>query len=159
MARRSAVAVALWVTIFAGLAGCGDDGPEMAVVRGTVRYDGQPLAQARIVFSPDSGDRVASATTNDEGEYKLGTFVPADGAIVGRYRVTITARGPRKTPAGRLPPGLRAADIPPGGLPGLPTVPGDPLIPAKYFDAGTSGLEAEVRSGTTNVFDFALAKE
>lgn len=135
--------------------GCGESGPEMARVRGTVMHRGKPLPNATVVFSPVDGERVASAVTDDEGRYELATIVPGDGALVGRHKVTITARGPRKIAPGALPPGLAGTKVDPAGLPGVPTVPGDPLIPERYFDASTSGLEREVASGT-NEFDFTI---
>ena len=53
-------------------------------------------ANATVAFAPESGQRVASRMTDDEGRYQLGTFSVNDGAILGAYRVTIIARGERR---------------------------------------------------------------
>lgn len=142
---RWAEAAALLTAIV--LAGCGrTDGPQVEPVSGTVYYGGEPLAEAIVVFSPVSGERKASATTDDEGRFELSTFGNGDGAIVGEHVVTIVKRGPRK-----LPP----VGTPGRGMPGGPSAPGDPLIPEKYFSPDTSGLTAEVTAGGNNL-DFHL---
>jgi hypothetical protein len=109
-----------------------------------VSYQGQPLANAQVLFSPADGGLVASGTTDAAGRYRLGTFETTDGALIGKHRVAIVARGPGK-------PEADAGT----GLPGGALLPGDPLIPEKYFSAETSGLEKEVVAGG-NTFDFSL---
>lgn len=133
------------------LTGCGSkpEGPQLAAVSGTVKYEGKLLENAQVVFLPDAaGAPPASGTTDKNGRYQLMTRIPGDGAIVGKYRVTITARGPDKP----LPAGQTTT-----GLPGSNTAPGDPLIPEKYFLPDTSGLAREVKSGS-NTLDFELSK-
>jgi hypothetical protein len=130
--------------------GCGSksEGPEFAGVSGTVKYQGQPLENAQVVFIPDTaGAPPASGATDKNGYYRLMTRAPGDGAVVGKYRVTVAARGPDKI----LPEGQTAT-----GLLGN-TEPGDPLIPQKYFLPDTSGLTGEVKSGR-NTIDFELSK-
>jgi hypothetical protein len=128
------------------LLGCADAARELAPVVGRVTYEGKPLANADVVFAPENGDRVASGRTDQEGHYRLGTLVAGDGAIVGSHRVTISARGPDKPG----PPGFVGS-----GLPGGDKVPGEPLIPEKYFSPETSGISRDVQLGN-NEFDFDL---
>jgi len=132
------------------LVGCGQKGPKMAKVVGTVTVNGEPVAKANVVFAPESGQRVASGGTDDEGNFELGTFAIDDGAIVGKHRVTIIARGPL-----RLPP----EGTPGRGMPGGPTFPGLPLIAERYFDAGTSDLTADVEDRRVNEINFDLEAE
>lgn len=134
--------------VFVLLAGCGSHGPQMAEVAGTVTIDGEPLAKAILAFAPESGERVASGLTDEEGRYRLSTFSIEDGAIVGKHQVTVTARGPHR-PAR-------------SGLPGTgsslgPKLPGIALIPERYFDQNTSGLTAVVEYRKTNEFNFSLS--
>jgi hypothetical protein len=118
-------------------------------VSGVVKYQGQPLENAQVVFIPDTASAPpASGATDKNGRYHLMTHVPGDGAIVGKYRVMVTARGPDKI----LPEGQSVS-----GLPGGNTEPGDPLIPQKYFLPDTSGLTADVKSGR-NPINFELTK-
>jgi hypothetical protein len=87
-------------------AGCsGSDRPEVAPVRGQVTYQGQPVAGAMVSFLCQGAPRLATATTDESGNYALTTFEPNDGAIIGSHVVTV-----KKDPAGldALPPGVSA---------------------------------------------------
>ncbi len=120
---------------------------ELAYVNGTVTFNGKALSQAQVLFIPEEpGKMSAHGVTDEAGQFQLGTRLPGDGAVIGRHRVAITARGPDKV----LPPDQLAT-----GLPGSNTAPGEPLIPPHYFSPGTSGLTAEVTGGR-NAIDFAL---
>lgn len=149
--RRPAYPILFVLCVFVWfcLAGCGakQNGPVLAATRGSVVYRGQPLVGAQVVFASESGTRASFSTTDTYGRFRLGTFRPGDGAVVGKQSVTIVAEGPRRPP----PPGTLGA-----GMPGGPSLPGLPLIPQKYFHPKTSGLNADVRAGTENVFDIVL---
>lgn len=72
--------------------GCGTDGPEIATVEGTVTMDGQPLANASVIFSPENG-RPAAARTDESGHFELKFSGGREGAIPGKHTVQIrTAR-------------------------------------------------------------------
>jgi hypothetical protein len=59
-------------------------------VEGVVYYDGQPLAEATVNFTPNNPDlRSAIGITNEEGKFTLMTLNPKDGAAPGEYIVTI----------------------------------------------------------------------
>lgn len=82
------------VAVLAGLvftAGCwgGTDGPVRYPVSGGVTYDGQPVLDGEIVFTPDVGNSgPATIAIIRESKYA----VPVDRGIVGgKYVVTITA--------------------------------------------------------------------
>lgn len=130
------------------LGGCGaNDGTQPIRAGGVVTYQGKPLPNAEVVFAPEDQGRVANATTDSEGRFSLGTYRPGDGALPGKHRVTIIAREPAKQP----PPGSPAALMPEDYA-----IPGDPLIPAKYFSPATSGLSAVVATSGSNDFEFRL---
>jgi hypothetical protein len=141
-ARRAATAAV--VALVAPLcllvtAGCGESGPEMARVRGKVTYTGQPVPKGTITFQAATpGGRNATGAIVEDGSYELQTENPGDGAIVGEYRVAITARDdaildyiPKKAP------------------------PPKRLTPEKYEDPASSGLTATVKSGSNSI-DFPL---
>lgn len=139
---------ALLVLVAAGLCGCGgSDRPQTVGAGGVVTYRGKPLANAEVVFAPEDQGRVANGKTDENGRFRLGTFAPGDGALVGKHRVAIIARGPAKKPAPGSPAALMPDDYEPVG---------EPLIPAKYFTAATSGLTAEVKASGGNEFEFKL---
>jgi hypothetical protein len=91
-------------------AGCGEDGPELASVSGTVKLDGRPLEGAAVIFTPVAGGRPAGGRTDASGYYELVYTEDSDGAVLGEHSVRITtfqagdpdegiARVPEKVPA------------------------------------------------------------
>lgn len=137
--RVSMVVVAV---LAAAMSGCGQksDGPQLARVKGTVTYQGQPLQKATVVFLPDQqGVRLASGITDDNGHFELMTDVPGDGVVLGKHRVTISARAAENSLTQEQQSALLLAGE---------SVPlGKPLIPEKYFQFETSGLSAEIKAG------------
>lgn len=133
------------------VAGCSRRGPALAQVKGTVLYDGQPLAGATVSFVPDGSKgtkgRMAIGVTGADGRFSLRSFAPDDGAVTGFHNVSIAAMD--SVPEDPAPQ--------PNGQPG-PTPPLKSRIPARYNDPATSGFSAEVKAGTANEFEFKLTK-
>lgn len=126
------------------VAGCGDnDRLPTSEVRGRVLIDDRPLAGAQVTFTPEKG-RAATAKSESDGSYELGTYGNGDGAIVGHHRVTVVAREP----------GVEDS-------PGAPMMvrPGRTLIPAAYSNPATSQLEFNVVTDKENVFDIRLSSK
>ena len=69
--------------------GCGYRRPARVKTTGTVTLDGEPVANAALMFIPDSG-RPASGNTNTNGEFQVSSFGGNDGLPAGNYRVTVT---------------------------------------------------------------------
>lgn len=70
-------------------AGCRRDGPERAVVTGSVTYRGEPLAEGQIRFVPDRGSEIPTA-----GAFVFDGRYTADGkggVPVGTHKVIIEA--------------------------------------------------------------------
>ena len=78
---------------FLALAGCGDGGPKIVPVSGSVTIDGQPLAYGHIQVLP-SGWRPASGRIGGDGRFTLTTTAPNDGCAVGTHPVAILAGEP-----------------------------------------------------------------
>jgi hypothetical protein len=130
----------LWTTL-AGLAGgCATDDahPPTVPVQGKVTYQGQPVPKGTVTFQPDGG-RPAVGDIQPDGTYRLSTFGDKDGAVAGNHKVMIIANtgDPTKMPS----------------TPGYVT-PKD-LIPKKYGDVKTSGLEIAVSKDKKD-YDFDL---
>jgi hypothetical protein len=145
MDRRISLVLWTWPLLVIGI-GCSGGSANMAQVTGSVTYRGQPLPDAQVSFAPADGGPIATGRTDSSGKFRLGTLAADDGARVGKHRISIVARGPDRPP--------RAGETG-SGMPGE-SMPGDPLIPAKYFSAETSGLEREVVRGSN---DFSIALE
>jgi hypothetical protein len=78
-------------------AGCGGANSPHPV-QGTVFLDGQPateLAGGTVTFNSSELGRSASGEIQTDGTYRLGSFKKDDGAIPGKYQVTVS---PPETP-------------------------------------------------------------
>ncbi|QDT66436.1 carboxypeptidase-like regulatory domain-containing protein [Calycomorphotria hydatis] len=129
-----------WIVVIAltAMIGCGEEGPEVAKVTGTVTLDGEPLPYADITFIPKQGGRNSLATTDDAGNYSLTYTLSQKGALVGEHKVVITS--------------VIEADAGEGD--DAKAIKGRPeKLPAKYNSA--SELTANVQS-EENSIDFAL---
>jgi hypothetical protein len=73
------------------LSGCGlGDELGLASVKGTVKLDGEPLSDARVIFYPVDGGRLSSATTDLDGNYELVYVDNQTGALPGKHKVYIS---------------------------------------------------------------------
>ncbi len=72
--------------------GCGGStgGPELHPVTGSVKMDGAPVADARVIFTPKGGGVTAIGNTNSSGTYTLEYTGGARGAPAGEYGVSIS---------------------------------------------------------------------
>jgi hypothetical protein len=111
-----------------------------------VKLDGQPVANAAVVFVPRTpGGREAYGSTDATGTFRLTTTKPDDGALPGKYKVVIQPPAP---PGGSTPfddPGK-----PPTAVP--KAAPG-PRIPVKYTVVGQTPLSQDVPPTTEVLFD------
>ena len=121
--RFSVACLALSVALNVG---CGDSGPTLAPVRGTVLLDGQPLKFGHIITHPKAG-RGANGAIQPDGSFELNSG-REPGALIGTHQVAIMAYedvGPKSPEAG----------------------PGKLITPQRYANAESSGLTIEVTSG------------
>lgn len=135
---RALAASLVFGSIFVGCGGGGpDDYPDMGTVSGTVTMGGQPLADARVTFTPKgSSGRPSTGITDSGGYYELSYSLSVEGAKVGEHAVSIsTYTGP-------------APDVNGDFQPGKPET-----VPMQYNT--TSELVETVDSGS-NTFDFEL---
>jgi len=128
MQPRAALVAILLVAL--ALAGCGS---EFVPVEGTVLLDGQPLADAQVLFLPKSSGRPATGRTDAAGKFKLTTDRQGDGAKPGEYNVGVTAL---KISYG------------PSGEGGEQSEQQRWLAPQRYSKPAESGLSATIRSNS-----------
>jgi len=87
MTKNAVIAAAFLGTT---LTGCGGE-PELtlAPVNGIITLNGQPLADAEVVFAPSDKDgRLAQDTTGPQGNYKVKTN-DRFGLVPGLYKVSV----------------------------------------------------------------------
>ena len=135
--------------------------PETHEVSGLVTRDGHAIAAATVTFHSLDGSRSAVGITDDQGRYTLTTFVPDDGAVLGRYAVAIAQYDIPRGVSGRdgsiADTGEQDVDEPEAGLAGRGESAGPRnLLPEKYADANSSGLSATVAESGNNQFDFTV---
>lgn len=82
----------LWaLVVLPLLCGCGkSDKPETGEVTGVVTLGGEPLADARVVFTPVEGGQSSEATTDAQGRYTLVYRGDELGAKVGSHTVSVS---------------------------------------------------------------------
>jgi hypothetical protein len=164
MIRRIPFDLSLIPTV-AACVGCGDDSglPRRYPVSGTVTYNGKPLEKGNINFAPDGpGGRAAGGTIID-GKYSLTTQEPDDGAVPGKYKVSVVAKA---TDASKVDLKIKGATteeakkamavVFPQKVAAKAAAAGKSLIPAKYNLPETSGLTYEVKPQSNTGADFDL---
>lgn len=134
------------------LAGCGgghdpwkEKRPKTTAVTGRVTYQGAALDEAIVTFHADGAGVTAYGKTDAQGNFKLTTFEPDDGATFGEHIVAIQKFETIAPPA----------DPEAAPRPGKPVEPKS-LIPERYGSATSSTLKATVSEGGKNEFVFEL---
>jgi hypothetical protein len=119
--------------------GCSRSSQE-AQVSGRVLLDGAPIGPGTVVFAPVGSGKPATGPVDSSGNYHLTTSREV-GLSAGRYKVAVSIREPA--------PPIKRGDRPP---------PGKLLIPEKYEDSASSGLEFDVMRGS-NTIDIELKSQ
>ncbi len=127
--------------------------PEVAIVTGTVTYRQQPVEGAAVLFSPnESTGHAATGLTDAQGQYRLRTFAPGDGAVPGQYTVTVS-----KHDMSTANPDLEddlAAELKNDASDVL--IGPKSLLPERYSSNETSKLTATVSASQENTVPFDL---
>jgi hypothetical protein len=126
-------------------AGCGDDRQEMAPVHGVVEFNGKPLSKfdhAAVTFTPVGGQMAKGKIDPSDGSFKLFTYSPGDGAIVGPAKVTVSATVDD------------ASATTEDKYQGVRNV-----IPESFADRDASGLACEVVGGKDNEFVIHISSD
>jgi hypothetical protein len=121
------------LALFSGCGGGADAGT--AAITGVVTVDDKPIAQASVAFIGNEGARLASASTDASGKFKI-------RAALGKNVVTV-AKAP---PGGPAPPPSDEPQLMPsaGEYAQMQKGIAASEIPAKYGDPKTSGLSFDI---------------
>jgi hypothetical protein len=120
--------------MFVGCAGSSQE----SRVSGQVTLDGNNIGPGMVVFAPEGGGKPATGSIESDGSYTMNTSRDV-GLAAGTYKVAVSVR--------EMPQNVKRGDRPP---------PGKLLIPEKYEQSTTSGLEYEVKPGD-NTIDIELS--
>ena len=137
------------------LSGCGPSSQIEGLVpaSGVVFYDGTPVAQATVIFSPTfSGKnaRPVSATTDEKGHFSMMTLNPGDGAFPGEYVVTIAKTEQMGEPKKETMPDGKVVER------GRTDERIREMLPVKYKEAKTSGLTITIPEKGDKNIEFKL---
>lgn len=130
------------------LIGCGEGGPAMNAVTGTVTIGGQPAADVLVTLQPtDSSMEAASGRTGADGSYTLTTGVQGKpGAMTGSYKVVLQPQSSSS---------MDEAAYAGGGDQSAPPAGPESNIPDEYRSAETTPKQVDVTSGA-NTIDIAI---
>ena len=121
------------------VSGCGSEFG--ATATGVVSLDGKPVNPGFVTFAPEDATAVPAVSDLDSnGHFEL-TTKKKPGLAPGTYRVAVQAFRPPNVPAGQRT-----------------MKPSEPLVPVKYLQVTTSGLEYTVERGS-NTIDIQLVSD
>lgn len=122
------------------LTGCGDSGPKLYPVKGSVRVDGKPASDATVFLHRkgrnNPNEPVPYAKCGPDGSFAVTTVKDGDGAQVGEYAVTVVWPDMSKAPDSN------------GGRPDL--------LRGTYDKAATSAIKATVEAKNNQLPEIAL---
>jgi hypothetical protein len=138
------ISISLTGVLLCSIFGCSEEaGPETAETAGVVTFNGTPVEGANVIFLPDqsSGSTIGcQAVTDAEGRFEmrshLGQGKFKSGTQPGKYSVTVNKLDTASVASTFSPP--------------------KNLLPTKYDNPQTSGLQANVVAGQANHFEFKL---
>lgn len=132
---------AKWITLvglLTGLLGCGQSGPKLEPVSGTILKDGQAMTNVAVSLVPEGSGIAAIGTADSSGTIRVQTN-GRPGAMQGKYKIGVTE------PTRPMTPEALASGSPP------------PLsFNRKYESPQTSGFEFEVPAGGGK-FEFTVS--
>lgn len=119
-------------------AGCNSKGPDLPAAvpaKGVIQLaSGQPIGEGRLQLTPkDKGGMESFGDVKPDGSFTLTSYKADDGAVPGKYIVTIS-------PYNYAAPGGSPVPIRNAGQ-----------IPGKYLEAATSTLEVEIKKSDNDL--------
>ena len=121
-----------------GIAGCGDRGPKVVKISGTVTRGGQPVKDLKLNFIPEKG-RTSWGFTDPQGHYTLHYTRDQDGACVGKHKVFVRYEPRPSDPGAEVEMMEGRFEIPPDVK----------AIEEKYGDEATTPLEFDIQKSQT----------
>ncbi|MBA3313549.1 MAG: hypothetical protein H0T47_09730 [Planctomycetaceae bacterium] len=160
--KRLTLSLALSLLGFVSVGCGGADGDagrvETYETTGKITFEGKPVADAVVSYSPKGSQPPALGRTGSDGTYALRTYEDGDGAAAGDYVVLVTKETVTAAPSAAHDPNARTMTSPAAHGGGPNSVSTKSETPAKYNNPNTSGLEATVKDNGENNFDFDLKK-
>ena len=142
------------------LVGCGYRRPVRIPTTGTVLLDGEPVAQASLVFLPADGGRPAMAQSDENGQFTVSTFGGGDGLPAGKYKLAATKLVLRKRAQQRLNAFNASEEAQDGGDIQFSDADYQNELPNRYNDPRSSDYEIVIdRTGEPLTISLTSAEE
>ena len=151
MTRGVLIQLSVLGCLVAFFGGCGETGPDLCPVTGTVIYQGGPVEDAVVAFRGEAATKLATGRTDAEGRFELTTFEDGDGAVAGKHQVTVSkfvVEGPGTSGPVSMD---EAAENP------QPQAESRNFLPAKYADPARPLIELTVSEDGPNDFTIELS--
>ncbi|MDA1251617.1 MAG: carboxypeptidase-like regulatory domain-containing protein [Planctomycetota bacterium] len=152
----------LTATSLVGCSGGTEDRQPTHYVTGVVKMAGGPITGATVMFTPTTGQRVATGVTDDNGKYELTTYETGDGAMPGVYKVlVIRTTKAKETIGGELDHKAFGSgkDDPTDSAHDAQNAASKELtssLPEKYATAESTDLTTTVEANSENVINLTL---
>ncbi|MFM2217228.1 MAG: hypothetical protein RL240_1546 [Planctomycetota bacterium] len=142
--RLSSLMTLLILFVGLTLTGCGNGGPSLVNVTGTINVDGKPAEGATMIFFPNDAAMtlIPSAQADAGGKFTVITD-GKNGIPTGSYDVTVTWPDPSVKPTESQ------------RMQGL-SEPGPDLLAGKYGKKGASGLKVDISASSKELPAFDL---
>jgi hypothetical protein len=129
--RRTRLALALVLVLSGSMVSCSSSEYATVSASGTVTYKGKPLEKGQVQLLPEK-EGPAAVGSIENGKFVLGTNAEGNGAVPGKYRVTVFSYKDVQNRYG-----------------GTTT---QSVIPTKYADPEKSGLVMDIpEAGKTDI--------
>ncbi len=124
--------------------GCGNGAKMEKVVpaSGVLKFQGKPLEGYKLTFEPTGERQSATAISDAEGKFVLGTNRPGDGAATGKHKVAVVFMS-------EIVEGEPGREV-------IKTISPKYKVPKSYEDSKASGLEIEIPTSGTSTLDIDL---
>lgn len=157
---KAAFRLLVYSVVATGLAffpGCGTpkvEAPQTYPVSIKIAHRGQPVDGASVTLVPqEPSGRGASGVTDASGVAKMGLPGLADGAVPGKYWVSVSkVEGVQSDPNMSAEEFYKQQESKPAAAPSSP----EHLLPVKYLSAQSGGLECTVQEQQDQLFEFDL---
>jgi len=129
----------LLIVGLAAVAGCGDGGPRVVPVTGTVTRNNKPVPNLHINFAPEAEGQTGRPSwgrSDEQGQFILEYDPERKGAEIGKHKVFVSFRAanPKEEISGRMK-----------------SHPDKAAIEAKYGKRESTPLEVEIRTSGQHV--------
>lgn len=141
--------------------GCGQAGPTVYPVQGTVTIGGKPAPSIAVTFAPVDGKPASAGKTNANGVFILLTQSGKAGAVAGKHKVILQSQPAVESTGNFSDPAVREKMFQEreasarSGKKGAPPTEKSKTIPEEYSNPQKTPLEYEVKAGTNN-FDVPI---